>query len=662
MLSKKNLLVGALAVGYSLTAFAQGRSCGAHDHMMHTMSNDPNIEARMQQIEQHTAAYLANPSVNQRAAVTIPVVVHVLYNNATANITDAQILSQIAVLNADFAALNTDYNLTSTYQTVKSGNTGVQFCMAKRTPTGAATTGIERKATTKTSFEANTDDAKNATTGMAAWNSAQYLNLWVVPSITSGGQSGILGYAQFPGGAAATDGVVIAYNYFGNTGTVSAPYNKGRTATHEVGHWLNLRHIWGDATCGSDLVTDTPTHNDANYGCPAAGHKSTCTGTPVEMTMNYMDYTDDACMYMFSAGQSARMAALFASGGARASLLTSQGCVAPTGGTTCAVPTALASSGVTATSATLSWGAATGASSYTLQYKTAAATTWTTVTGVGTPTWTLTGLTAATTYNFQVATVCGTTTTAYSTAASFTTLTAGTTTYCASTGNSADEYIAGVKFGTINNVTGNNGGYGNFTALSTTVNRGTAYTITLTPGWTSTVYAEGWKVWIDYNRNGVFDAAEAVLTGAASTTTPRTGTITIPTTATPGTMRMRVQMKYNSSTITACEALTYGEVEDYTINVSTLRESAPSTAADVATVGMIMYPNPTNDNLTVELTQWNGSAVQARMLDLMGRELEQFQINGNNAVLNVANLPSGVYFINITTEDKQTLTQKFVKQ
>jgi hypothetical protein len=140
------------------------------------------------------------------------------------------------------------------------------------------------------------------------------LNIWVC---NIGG--GILGYAQFPGGAAATDGVVVDSKYVGvtsNTGT-SYPYNLGRTATHEVGHWLNLRHIWGDATCGSDLVADTPTHNTANYGVPTYPHYSTCTGAPVEMTMNYMDYTDDRGMYMFTAGQKSRIDAIFISGGAR---------------------------------------------------------------------------------------------------------------------------------------------------------------------------------------------------------------------------------------------------------------------------------------------------------------------------------------------------------
>ena len=148
--------------------------------------------------------------------------------------------------------------------------------------------------------------------GIAPTSPTTKLNFWVC---TIGG--GILGYAQFPGGASATDGVVCDSRYVGNTGTATAPFNKGRTATHEVGHWMNLRHIWGDATCGSDLVADTPTHNTANYGILAYPHYSTCTGTPVEMTMNYMDYTDDAGMYMFTQGQKNRMAAIFVSGGPR---------------------------------------------------------------------------------------------------------------------------------------------------------------------------------------------------------------------------------------------------------------------------------------------------------------------------------------------------------
>ena len=153
---------------------------------------------------------------------------------------------------------------------------------------------------------------KSAQGGLNPTSPTTKLNLWVC---TIGG--GILGYAQFPGGSSATDGVVIDSRYLGTTGTATAPFNKGRTATQEVGHWMNLRHIWGDATCGIDLVSDTPSHNTANYGIPAFPHYSTCTGTPIDMTMNYMDYTDDAGMYKFSNGQKSRMLAIFASGGAR---------------------------------------------------------------------------------------------------------------------------------------------------------------------------------------------------------------------------------------------------------------------------------------------------------------------------------------------------------
>jgi hypothetical protein len=205
------------------------------------------------------------------------------------------------VLNEDYKGTNPDHNLTSTYNSVKAGDIGVRFVLDQ----------VKRRSTTKSSW--NTNDAmKKTAQGMAPTSPATKLNIWVCNL-----SGGILGYAQFPGGNSATDGVVLDDNATGTTGTAAAPFDKGRTATHEVGHWLNLRHIWGDATCGNDGVGDTPLHNAANFGCPPAGHRSTCTGTPIEMTMNYMDYTDDACMYMFSKGQRTRMLATFVSGGPR---------------------------------------------------------------------------------------------------------------------------------------------------------------------------------------------------------------------------------------------------------------------------------------------------------------------------------------------------------
>lgn len=285
------------------------RECGAMEVLQQDLLNDPQLQNRMNDIERFTQNAIQS-GIHQRlvnGVIEIPCVVNVLYKTSTQNISDAQIQSQIDVLNEDFNLTNADHVLTpSNFSGVKA-NVGIRFVLEKTV----------RKYSSKRSWSTNNDMKKSSKGGIDPTTPTTHLNLWVVNSMTSGGQT-ILGYAQFPGGASATDGVVIGYNFFGRVGTLSAPFNKGRTATHEVGHWMNLRHIWGDATCGTDYVDDTPLHNTANYGCPAAGHKSTCTGTPVEMTMNYMDYTDDNCMYMFSNGQKSRMLAIFAAGGPRA--------------------------------------------------------------------------------------------------------------------------------------------------------------------------------------------------------------------------------------------------------------------------------------------------------------------------------------------------------
>jgi Pregnancy-associated plasma protein-A len=282
------------------------RACASQEVLEAQLKADPTLAGRMEAIEQLTARYQQNPSAYRLLAngtIEIPVVVNVVYKTAAQNISDAQIASQIAVLNADFAATNSDIsNVPSIFQGVQAGNVGITFVLDQ----------VRRVLTKKTSFSYTTDGVKKASGGgIAPLSPTTKLNMW---SCNLSG--GILGYAQFPGGSPATDGVVMDDNAFGVTVT-GAPYNKGRTATHEVGHWLNLRHIWGDATCGNDQVGDTPLHTGANYGCPAAGVRSTCSGTPVMMTMNYMDYTDDLCMYMFTAGQKTRMNATFVAGGPR---------------------------------------------------------------------------------------------------------------------------------------------------------------------------------------------------------------------------------------------------------------------------------------------------------------------------------------------------------
>lgn len=287
--------------------FAAHRGCETMHVLEEQLRADPSLAGIMLRIETLTERAISeNKLVN--GVIEIPVHVNVLYNTTAQNISNAQIQSQIDVLNEDFAGTNPDYNqIPSDFVGVASGDIKIKFIWDP-------TTGTSRRSTNKKNFRTNDDIKKTSKGGLDPTNCGGKLNIWVGVLANN-----ILGYAQFPGGACATDGVVIHTNAFGRGNySLFTAFNKGRTATHEVGHWANLRHIWGDATCGNDFVADTPVHNTSNGGCPTQPHFSTCSGTPREMTMNYMDYTNDACMYMFTLGQKSRMLAVFGNGGPRA--------------------------------------------------------------------------------------------------------------------------------------------------------------------------------------------------------------------------------------------------------------------------------------------------------------------------------------------------------
>lgn len=325
---KKNLIIaGALLALSNVAAFAQQlthRTCGTVEYSKKQELKDPSIAAKRSAIENFTQNWENNNQSKSAAVITIPVVVHVIYNNATQNISDAQVQSQIAVLNKDFRRLNTDAsNTPSAWQSI-AADAGIEFCLASFDPNGNATNGITRTSTNVTAFSDNGDDMKfTSTGGRNAWPRDKYLNIWVCNMTGS-----TLGFTQLPGGPANTDGVVIGYRYFGTTGTVSSPFNKGRTATHEVGHWLNLYHVWGDdggSCAGSDLVSDTPNQDAENYGCPTFPLTDNCSASsPGVMFMNYMDYVDDGCMNMFTTGQKNRMLACL--NGPRAAILNSGAC------------------------------------------------------------------------------------------------------------------------------------------------------------------------------------------------------------------------------------------------------------------------------------------------------------------------------------------------
>ncbi len=313
----------------TLLSTAQQRDCSTHDDLEHAMSLDPDLKRSVERVEQYTqqkaSELLLQKSISGNV-ITIPVVVHVIYSNSTQNISTAQIQSQIDVLNEDFRRTNSDRdNVWS-----QAADMEIEFCLAQTDPNGNPTNGITRRSSNVSTWNTQENRMKSASTGGTnAWDTTQYLNMWTVSALNSNGRAGILGYAQFPGGNRATDGVVMGYNYFGRTGAVSAPFDGGRTTTHEVGHFLGLRHIWGDGPCSADdFVNDTPLSDASNGGCQIG--TVSCGST--DMVQNYMDYSDDACMNLFTNGQKARMRANLLNGGFHSTLAQSTKCNAPSGG------------------------------------------------------------------------------------------------------------------------------------------------------------------------------------------------------------------------------------------------------------------------------------------------------------------------------------------
>lgn len=328
--------------------------------------------------------------------------------------------------------------------------------------------------------------------------------------------------------------------------------------------------------------------------------------------------------------------------------------VAPT------APANLTAAGTTSSSTNLSWTAATDNVAVTGYSIYNGATLVTTVTGL---TYSVTGLSASTAYTFTVKAKDAAGNLSVASNAVAVTTSASTITYCTSTSNNTSgEKIAKVVLGTINNTSTGTAGYENFTSLSTNLSRGSSQAITITPSWTSTVYSEGYAVWIDYNKNGLFtDAGELVFSKAASKVTPATGTITIPATAALGVTRMRVSMKYNGIP-TSCETLSYGQVEDYNVNItasSTIETTALSIDNDVLSLNL--YPNPVESILNVSMNVSMNVTNKAtyRIYNMIGQEIKTGNLTENE--INVSNFKSGVYIFEVKDEEK-TVTKKFLKK
>lgn len=316
------------------------KECRTAEYKQQLINNSPQILAKIAQIEAFNQDLQKSKSTTTNgegtttatfpSVINIPVVVHIIYNSSSQNISDRQVFSQIEVLNKDYSRQNADtVNTPAVFQPF-AANCNFNFQLAKVDTLGYATTGIVRKHTNIIAFGLNDDMKYSSLGGDDAWDNDHYLNIWVCNL-----NAGVLGYSSVVGGPKAQDGVVILYTAFGVGGSAIAPFNLGRTTTHEIGHWLNLIHTWGDADCGDDHVADTPPQQQADRGNPE-GTIISCNNAPNgDMYTNFMDLTNDASMNLFTNGQRDRMLALFAAGGERYPMLSSTALTAtPLVGTT----------------------------------------------------------------------------------------------------------------------------------------------------------------------------------------------------------------------------------------------------------------------------------------------------------------------------------------
>jgi hypothetical protein len=284
----------------------EGRACGTMEAHHRLLERSALYSQNLLELEEFTSrSGPAAWAAARRGVTTIPVVVHVVASKDSDKLSDEQVKSQIEVLNEDFRAHNADRKNVPAVWKDLIADCQVEFALAKRDPNNAASSGIVRVKTSRKSFT-NDDSVKSARGGGAdPWPSDRYLNIWTCAL------EGVQGYTHFPGGPASTDGVVIRASSFGRGGSAVQPFDRGRTATHEIGYWLNLRHTWGDVLdCSStDNVDDTPNQKTPNYGKPTFPHVSCKNGPHGDMFMNYMDYVDDSAMHLFTIGQAARIGA-----------------------------------------------------------------------------------------------------------------------------------------------------------------------------------------------------------------------------------------------------------------------------------------------------------------------------------------------------------------
>ena len=631
-LYKLTIALLPLFLSFNVIAQTPRRACATTELMQEQIRQNPELTDKIEEIEQHTLRFVAQSQLNTRSSViAVPVVVHIVYRNANSieNISDEQILSQLEVLNKDYRHLNDDRTSTPSVFQPLASDTELEFKLAKRTPNGKATTGIMRYPSSRLTPWGKNDEVKMADKGgVTPWDATKYLNIYVCAI-----GSGVLGYSTMPGTPTQYDGVVIDYRYFGTKGTVVSPFDKGRTATHEIGHWLNLRHIWGDKTCGDDSVSDTPVQESPNYGCVSYPHKTCGNQSSGDMFVNFMDYTDDACMNMFTKGQKTRMQAIFANGGIRNSLIYSDALIVPN--ENCPAPINLSISSIATISATVKWTGVDGITDYTMEYRAKGTVDWLLLNAKNATSVTISNLTSNKTYECRIKSVCTSPASEYSSLLAFTTL--PTSTDC------TDIYESNNTFATAKAIPIN-------TTISALINNSTDndYLIIKNDDQRRDIKISLFNLPYDYDVR-LYNANHQLV--GSSTKAGKTDEKIIFNNAPVGTYYVRVYPNSGSSA-TECYKLT---VEISSLDF--LRGNESGTDNQMVSVDKLkVFPNPATEFLIIELeTEYEGDAT-IQILDMTSREVLRLDKNISKDIntfqMDVNNIRDGIYMVLIRYGNK----------
>lgn len=598
------------------------------------------MEKARKSLENFTQRF-ASQHKNQRTtgtALTIPVVFHVVHDNGEENIADAQIIEAVKQINEDFSAQNPEISdVVPAFQNIVA-DAGIQFELAKKDPNGNPTTGI-----TRTQSSLTTNGGNIALKELIRWPRNMYLNIWIVRS--SDGRNGS-GFAYYPasteGEYEVYDGVVASHWAVGRTGT--AVWTHYKLLTHEIGHWANLKHTWGDQTSNGmrrgcnydDGVNDTP-NTTGTTGCDLT--QESCSS--LDNTQNYMDYSN--CPNMFTEGQKTRMLAalnssvagrnnLWSAANIEATLGSGGGSTAPTAAFTTSntnigigqsvVFTDQSSNNPTAWAWTFEGGspASSNAQNPSITYNTAGTYTvsLTATNADGSGTLAKTGYIVVSDGNGI--------------------------SYCTASAETTSEHITRVQIGNIDNTSGSSG-YTDYTSMSASISAGSSANITVNA-------SRSWgksklSIWVDWNQDGDFDDNGEVTTDIGRQ--PYNLTLNAPANATTGSTRMRIRLSYGTALSTPCGAGATGEVEDYSISVN--GANGPQNGASF--VHATVYPNPSPEGkFNVVIPARNNAQNTIKVFNMQGKLVKTINTGNRLAQINMQGLPKGLYQVQINNGQK----------